>query len=129
MRGRTPFQSMAANRTNGRRLIRLLLSRFLQKFALQSLGLTKNLLFHISQGPLRGPNALIQPRRQTRLPFNHGLGKRLVTAVGLRNRFQTAVVHPLVYTTASLNLPPQILICARVSTQLTALLVNPATLP
>jgi len=30
----------------------------------------------------------------------------------LRNRFQTAVVHAAVYTTASLNLPPQILICA-----------------
>jgi hypothetical protein len=51
------------------------------------------------------PEAGVPIRRQTRLPASHRPGKRLVTAVGLRNRFHAAVVHAF-FNTVSTKFPP-----------------------
>src|SRR5216117_4084221 len=103
---------MPANRAHRRAFIRLLLGSLLQKFALQTLRLSQNLLFQISHGLVTGLNAARQASRQTRRPI---CGKRLETAVGLRNRVQAAVAHALSYTTLRKKLPPQKLSCAHLA--------------
>jgi len=68
---------------------------------------------HMAARLIRGLDALLQARRQTHLAVGHWSGKRLVTAVGLRNRFYAAVVHAFLDTSSSPNLPPHSCICAR----------------
>src|SRR5208337_1092554 len=101
-----------AHRTHRRALVSLLLRRFLQKFALQSLGLPKNFGFQMAQGLVTGPHAPRQASRQTRRPVCHRAAKRLETAAGMRNRQFAAVIHASAYTTPQPNLPPQKLRCA-----------------
>src|SRR5947208_14477228 len=84
---------MPADRANRRRLIGFLLRRFLQKPAFQPARLLENLLLQMAERLTGSLNALVQSRRQTRLPVGHRPGERLVTAVGLRNRFHAAVAH------------------------------------
>ena len=43
----------------------------------------------------------VQTGRQARHPVQDRLAKRLVTAVGLRNRFQAAVAHAFAFTTST----------------------------
>src|SRR5512136_1843011 len=84
---------MPTDRANRWSLLSFLLRRFLQKLTFQTAGLLQNLFFQMAQTLVRSSNALVQARRQTLLPVGHRTGKRLETAVGLRNRFNTAVAH------------------------------------
>jgi hypothetical protein len=95
-----------------RALIGFLLRRLLQKLAFQTLGRTLYLLLQMTQILVTGLNAPVQTHRQTRLPVNHWSGKRLETAVGVRNRVQALLAHAPAYTTPLPKLPPQILRCA-----------------
>ncbi|HWG88058.1 MAG TPA: hypothetical protein VN679_09780, partial [Candidatus Acidoferrales bacterium] len=92
---------MATNRANRRTLIGFLLRCFFQKLSLQSLGLLKDLSFQIAHRLVGIGDTPVQTGRQTRHPVHDRRVKRLLTAVGLRNRFQAAVAHPIVL------LPPE----------------------
>jgi hypothetical protein len=71
---------MAADRTDWRSLVCFLLGRFRQKLALQTPRLLQNLLLQMAESFIRGLDALVQARRQTRLPVGHRLGERLVAS-------------------------------------------------
>src|SRR6267142_1380212 len=97
-----------ADRTNRRTLIGLLLGRFLQKRALQTLRLSQDLLFQIAHRLVTGLDAAPQASRQTCHPSGYRGGKRLETAVGVRNRFQAAVAHASLYHSACQITPSKV---------------------
>ena len=102
---RAAAQGLAADRAERRSLVGFLLGRFLQKLAFQTARLPQDLLLQMAERLVRGLDALVQACRQTCLPVGHRSGERLVTAVGLRNRFHAAVVHAALLPLPRKNYP------------------------